>query len=260
MTMPSNMPVVFEQRCKICQMAKSNPELFKDLHYQVLEVQSSHNRAMHYINNRIDTENLGLVKLNNQNMSVHFSSHIMMPDRVAAEVSKQLAPGQMHMKDVSPDISGYVEDMVRRKVGNDVSDYLNLDHLRAQLMNKLDVIDDLVASVDDSGEKRVDLDAMSQYTSIVKEIRACIVDLNKIRQSKQLMNLVIKSLVEKNSFEIVSQLSREYDQIKKDMQEAGVDEAIIIRVDQSLRMKLAEVVATTARAAVEQVIRTYKLG
>lgn len=74
------------------------------------------------------------------------------------------------------------------------------------------------------------------------------------------MNLVIKSLVEKNSYEIVSQLSREYDQIKRDLADAGVAQDVIIRIDQGLRMKLAEVVATTARAAVEQVVRSYKLG
>lgn len=180
----SQMPVIFEQRCKICQMAKSNPDLFKDLHYQVLEVQSSHNRAMHYINNRIDTETLAITKLNNQNMSVHFSSHIMLPDRVAAEVTKQISPGQQQLKDVVPDVNNYVEDIVRRKVGNEVNDYLNLDHLRAQLMEKLEFIDEMVTKQDPDGKKYIDLDVLTHYTNIIKEIRACITDLNKIRQSK----------------------------------------------------------------------------
>lgn len=255
----SDTPVIFEQRCKICQMAKSHPELFKDLHFQVLEVQSSHSRAMNYINQRIDNEQLQLVKLNNQNMSVHFSSHIMLNDRVINEVNKQLAPNQQALKDVNPEVNGYVSDMVRRKVGNEVSDYLNLDHLRAQLMEKLEFLDEFVSTVDDKGDRKVDLDAMGHYTSVIKEIRACIVDLNKIRQSKQLMNMVIKSLVEKSSYDIVSQLSREYEQIKRDMLDAGVPIDVVTRVDHLLKMKLAEVVATTAKGAIEQVMRTYKL-
>lgn len=258
--MSNNLPVVWEHRCKICQMAKINPELFKDLHFQVLEVGSSMNRAMNYINRRIDLEDIKNVpKLNNQNLSVHFSSHITLPDRVNAELSK-ISPTQPALKEVSPEMGTFVEDLVRRKVGNEVNDYLNLDQLRAQMMEKLEILDDVVARETEDGKKFVDLEAMSQYTSLIKEIRNCIVDLNKIRSSKQLMNLVIKSLIERSTFEIVQKLSREYDQIKRDLLEAGVENSVVIRVDQQQRMRLAEIVATTARAAVEEVTRAYKLS
>ena len=79
--MSGELPVIFEHRCKICQMAKSNPDLFKELHFHVLEVGSSHNRAMNLINSRIDSEHMDIVKLNNQNMSVHFASHIMLENK-----------------------------------------------------------------------------------------------------------------------------------------------------------------------------------
>ena len=79
--MSSNQPIIFEHRCKICQMAKSHPDLFKELHFHVLEVGTSHNRAMNMINGRIETDQLDIVKLNNQNMSVHFASHIMLSDK-----------------------------------------------------------------------------------------------------------------------------------------------------------------------------------
>jgi hypothetical protein len=254
----NSTPVVFEWRCKICQMAKTNPDLFKDLHSQVLEIGSSLNRAMNYINSRIDTEHAAISKINNQNMSVHFASHITLPDRVNVELAK-VNPLQPALKDISPEIGTYVEDMVRRKVGNEVNDYLNLDSLRAQMMEKLEFLDEVVAKEID-GKKVVDLDAMSQYTTLIKEIRGCIVDLNKIRQSKQLMNLVVKSLIEKNTYEVVHQLSREYDQMKKDLIESGVPDSVAIKIDTNMRMRLAQIVAETARSAVEDVTRMYKLG
>lgn len=254
----NNAPVLFERRCKICTMAQANPDLFKDLHIQVLEVGSSLNRAMNYINSRIDTEQLQLTKLNNQNMSVHFASHITIPERVVSEIARA-TPAQPALKDVNPEIGSFVEDIVRRKVGNEVNDYLNLDSLRAQMMEKLQLLDDVVERETPTGEKTVDLDAMGYYTTLIKEIRSCIVDLNKIRQSKQLMTTIMKSLIEKSTFETVRQLSREYDQVKKDMLAAGVDQAIVTKTDQTLRIKLAEIVATTARAAIEDVTRTYKL-
>jgi hypothetical protein len=239
-------------------MAKTNPDLYKDLHFQVLEVGSSMNRAMNYINRRIDLENINCPKLNNQNLSVHFSSHISLPDRVNVELNK-LMPGQQELKEINPEVDRYVQDLVRRKVGNEVNDYLNLDHLRAQMMEKLEVLDDIVTREKD-GQKYVDLEVMTQYTNLIKEIRNCIVDLNKIRSSKQLMNLVIKSLIERSTFEIVQKLSREYDQVKKDLLEAGVDNSVVIRIDHTMRMRLAEIVAIVARQAVEDVVRSYKLS
>jgi len=259
--MSNGPPVIFEYRCKICQMAKSHPDLYKELHYQVLEVGAPHTRAMNYINKQIESTSLPLQKLNNQNMNAHFSSHILVPDRVNSELQK-LSPNAaaaMPLRDVSPEASHYVEDLVRRKVGNEVSDYLNIDHLRSQLMEKLDFIDDMVTKEID-GKKYVDLDLMSQYTTIIKEIRTCITDLNKIRQSKQLMQMLIKSLVEKTTFETVRKLSREYDQVKRDLLDAGVASDIVTRTDQQLRIRLAEIVSATARTAIEEVTRTYKLN
>jgi hypothetical protein len=238
-------------------MAKSHPELFRDLHAQILEVGLSMNRAMNYINARIDNEQVQLAKLNNQNMGAHFSSHITIPDRVNQELVK-LPTGTQSLTSISPTIGYEIQDMVRRRVGNDVNDYLNLDSLRSQMMEKLEFLDEVVAKEVD-GKKLVDLEALSQYTSLIKEIRNCIVDLNKIRQSKQLMNMVIKSLIEKQTMQVVRELSREYDQIKQDLIASGVDSTIVVRIDQNLRLKLAEVVAITARSALEDVTRAYKL-
>ena len=255
-----DIPVVWQPRCKICMMAKSDPELFKELHQQVLEVNVSMARAMAYINDRIDRESLATPKINNQNMSAHFNSHIAIPDRMLNEVAqitqrKDLA----NLKDVAPEVGSFVEDMVRRKVGNEVGDYLNLDRLRHMLMDKLEFLDDIVSKIKEGGEKSIDLEALSSYISVVKEIRGCIIDINKIRHSKQLVNLVVKSLIEKNTFEIVRQMAREYDQVKKDLADSGVDKAVIDRVHVQLGMRLAEVVATTARNSVIDVIKTYKL-
>jgi hypothetical protein len=258
-TQSGNNPVLYEYRCKICNLANLNPDLFKDLHSQVLEVGSSYNRAMNYINARIDNEQIGIPKLNNQNMSVHFSSHITLPEKVNHEITRN-SPMPPSLKDVNPELGGFVEDIVRRKVGNEVNDYLNLDSLRAQLLEKLELLDGIIEKETPSGDKVIDMDALGYYTSLAKELRACIVDLNKIRSSKQLMATMIKSLIQKNTFETVRQLSREYDQIRQDLLDAGVNEMLVTKTDQALRIKLAEVVANTARSAVEDVTRQYKLG
>lgn len=252
----------WEHRCKICQMSKSHPDLFRDLHSQVLELGSNLTRAMHYVNSRIEAENIAIAKLNNINMSLHFSSHITIPDKVNVGIEK--AKEEIQARETKLAISnGATEDveaMVRRKVGNEVNDYLNLDSLRSQLTEKMQLIDEVVSIRDDNGKLKIDLNAVDSYTKLAKEIRSIIVDLNGIRQSRQLLNVVIKSLIERHTMEIMRTLLREYDQTKEDMIDAGVDKAITIKVIQNLKLKAAEVIAVTARAAVEDTLRLYKLG
>lgn len=251
--------VNYERRCKICNWVNTNPDLYKELHVQVLEVGSSLNRAMNYINHRIESDGLNITKVNNQNMGSHFSSHIAIPDKVTHELAKA-SPNSPLLRDVNPEAATFVQDIIRRKVGNEVSDYLNLDSLRSQLLEKLSMLDEIIEKEDASGKKIIDMDALSYYTTIAKEIRACIVDLHKVRQSKQLMNTMIQQLIRKSTFETVRQLSREYDQIRQDMLDAGVDTMIVNRTDQALRIKLAEVVTATAKSAIEDVVRMYKLS
>jgi hypothetical protein len=252
-------PLLFEYRCKICQMARSCPDIFKDLHTQVLEVGSSLNRAMNFINARIDQEQIPIPKLNNQNMAVHFASHISLPERVNVELSKNGYQTQPALKDVNPEMGYFIEDMVRRKVGNEVNDYLNLDSLRARMDEKLELLDTIIEK-DVNGTKVIDVPALQIYSKLVSEIRACIVDLNKIRQGKQLMNTIIQSLIEKYVFEVARQLTKEYDQVQKDLVENGLSDTEAIKITQNLKMQAATIVAQTARNAVADVLRAYKLG
>lgn len=255
----SNTPVQYQYRCKICQLSVSHPDFFKDMHQMVLEANLSLTRAMNVMNDRIDKQVLDIPKLNNQNMSVHFNSHISLAERMTNEAAKAVASGNPALKDINPEVGMFVEDMVRRKLGNDVNDYLNIDRIRSMLTEKLEILDGMIARTDSKGEPEIDFEALPHYVSIVREIRKCVTDVNKIRQSKQLVSLVIKSLVEKNTIDIVRQMAREHDQVMKDLLAAGVAESIVNDTKLKLGMRLAEVVAVTARNAVSDVLRTYKL-
>jgi hypothetical protein len=249
--------VIYEYRCKICKLAEDDAELFKELHAYVLDAGMSHSRAMGIINGKIEKEYQYLSKLNAQNMSTHFSTHVSIVDRVNTELSKVAGTS---LSTVSTNANMAVEDMIRRKVGNEVSDYLNLDHLRTQITDKLAMIDTAINTrYEASDGKSVDLEYISTYARLAGEIRGCINDLNKIRQSRQLMSTVIKSLLERYTFDVAKQITREYDSVQKDLIKLGLDEGDAVRVVQGLKVSAAQIVAQTARAAVEDVLKTYKL-
>lgn len=248
-------PILFQYRCKICQLAKSHPQIFKDLHQQVLEIGSSQTRSMNYINSRIEAEKLPIMKLNNQNMTAHFSNHITLPERVSVEITKQHPYTPPELKEVDPDMGYFIENMVRRKVGTEVTDYLNLDQLRSQISEKLELLDTIVGQ--EPG--KVDMPAMQLYAKLVTEIRNCIVDLNKIRQGKQLINSLIKSLIESYTFEVARQLTRDYDQIQVDLIAAGLDSSKAMNFSQGLKLHAAQIMAQTARSSIEDILKMYKI-
>lgn len=253
-------PVLYQYRCKICQLSSSHPDFFKELHQLVLEANLSLTRAMNVMNDKIDRQALDIVKLNNQNMSVHFSNHISLTERMVNETSKTINPGNPALRDINPEVGLFVEDMLRRKLGNDVNDYLNLDRVRSMLTEKLEILDGMIARTGlDEADTQIDFEAMPHYIALVREIRKSVTDINKMRQSKQLISMVIKSLVEKNTIDIVRQMAREHDQVMKDLLVAGVPEQVVNDAKLKLGMRLAEVVAVTARNAISDVMRSYKL-
>jgi hypothetical protein len=220
-----------------------------------LEVGVSLTRGVKYVNHRIETEGLPVQKFNLENFSAHFASHITLPERVSLELGKAC---KTPLKEINLEAGNAVEDMVRRKVGNDVNDYLHLDSLRSQLTEKLEILDSAVEKESD-GIKTLDLEVLDRYSRLASEIRNCIIDLNKIRQSRKLINIVIRSLIEKYTFNIIRHLIREYDHVKDEMIAAGVDEVLAVKVNQQLKLQAADIIATTAKSAVEDVTRTYKL-
>jgi hypothetical protein len=252
--------ILFERRCKICQMANSSPDIFKDLHINVLEVGMSLNRAMNLVNDRIRNECPEIALLNNQNLGVHFGSHITLPERVAHEIATATSSTPPSLKEINPEVGTFIQDIIQKKIGNEVNDYLNLDNLRMRALEKLELLDGIIEKTSSNGDKIVDLDAMTHFTGLLKEIRSCVVDLNKVRNSRQLISMIIKNLIEKTTFETVRKLSREYDQVKKDLIDKGVGQDIVISMDQQLRINLAEIVSEVARSAIQDILRMYKLS
>lgn len=251
--------LAFERRCKLCQLIHTNPELYKDIHSQILELGMSNTRGVHYINERIESEHLQLPLFNKNNFDAHFGSHITIEDKVNKELSK-LNPSSITARPVTPEVGQLVEDMVRRKVGNEVNDYLNMDQLRIQLQEKADLIDTIIEKKDENGNQIIDKDAIETFTRIIDRIRNIIVDLNKIRQSRQIISNIMQSTVEKLSMKLMRQFMAEFDNIQQQIESLNVDPIRLNNIIQTSKVNIASILGTTAREVMSEIIMAYKLG
>lgn len=248
--------VKYEYRCKICQLSVRAPSLYRRVHELVLKDKASYGQALNEVNTYIKQHGLDIKLLNMVNMSGHFSKHINIAQRVALVV----AQAQPAAQQLPVPVQQQVTQLVRQTVGNEVDDFNNLDDIRVRITNQLYKLEGQLEVIDPKDNKvKFDKMALQLYMSLVGEIRACIGDLNKMRQSERLMNTVVQQLLDRMTFAIIPQLLEEYAVITDELRHNRVPDDIIKMVDERLRMKTAQIIAQTARAAVTEIQRQFKL-
>lgn len=247
--------VRFEYRCKICQLSVRLPSLYRRVHELVLRDKMSYTDAMAEVNSYIKQHNLGIKLLNMVNMSGHFSKHINISQRVALAVARSNqapSPPPSAVRDVAP--------LAIKAAETDVDDFKNLDELRRRLTGVLEKLETQLENKDAAtGAMKLDRWNVQLFVSIISEARACVNDLNKMRQSERLMNTVVQQLLERMTFAIIPQLLEEYKVVCDELRHAKVPDKTVDLIDERLRTKTAQIIAQTARAAVVEVQRQFKL-
>lgn len=249
--------VGYQFRCKICQLAIKAPTLYEALHKMVLQDHMSYNGAMNEINTRIKQDGLHMAFLNAVNIHGHFKKHISLEQRTAMQVIKTV----MNPAPNIPAMVQSIQPMIQAAVGSEVDDFRNLDILRTKVSAQLEKLE-LQLDVPDPtkpGSMKLDKFALQLYQKMVAETRACINDLNAMRQSERLMRNVVQSLLERMTFTIIPQLLVEYETIVEELQHAGVQETVWKAIDLRLRTKSAVIISQTARSAVEEVQKQFKI-
>jgi hypothetical protein len=217
----------------------------------------SWNQAMNEVNTYIKQHGMQLQMLNTMNMSGHFNKHIQIEDPVVAAYDK------FDQNVATPPIPAAVRalvPLVNNAHQSDVDDYRNMDAIRQKITAQLEKLEAQLDVVDPkTNQKKLDKWALELYTKVVKETRACIVDLNDMRKSERLMNSVVQALLDRLTFAIIPQLLSEYTMVVEELDHAQVPKALVDRIDDRLRRKTAEIIANTARAAVTEVQRQFRL-
>jgi hypothetical protein len=221
----------------------------------VLKDRQSYGSALADINAYITQHGLDLKLLNMVNMSGHFGKHISMKQRVALVVTQaQPAPAPLNQQVQA------IAPMLAAAIGTEVDDFRNLEDIRRRITNQMLNLEGQLQVIDPkTNQLRLDKMALSLFVTLTSETRACINDLNKMRQSERLMNTVVQQLLDRMTFAIIPQLLEEYSVIGEELRHHRVEPDVVRMIDERLRTKTAQIIATTARAAVTEVQRQFKL-
>lgn len=250
----------WEYRCKICQLAIKFPTLYKMLHDLVLKDCMSYNAAVVEVNSYIKQHRLEINTFNMMNILTHFNRHVDIKSaRTELIIAHKSGSTEIAPSAVRP-LQKYVDGLVEAKARSEADDYENMDEIRRRVtavMQKL--MDELEEKDQVDGTLRMSKHGMQLFIGLVGETRNCINDLNKMRQSEKLMNTVVQELLDRMTFAIVPQLLSEYRSLSEELRSRGVGQDVIDMADLRLRTKTHEIIVTTARAAISEVQRRFKL-
>jgi hypothetical protein len=243
----------YEYRCKICQLSSKAPTLYRKIHELVFNDHMSYNGAMNEVNTYIKQHGMSLTFLNIVNVTGHFKKHIQVEEVVAAAIRSMEAPPV-------PAAVQAIAPLAQRAVQDGLDDFRNLETLRHGITAQLEKLQTQLDVVDPkTNQLKLDKWSLDLYVKVVRETRAVINDLNEMRRSEKLMNNVVQTLLDRLTFAIIPQLLDEYKLIAEELENCKIPTEIVIRIDERLRRKTAEIIVQTTRAAVTEVQRQFKL-
>lgn len=244
----------YEYRCKICQLSSKAPTLYRRIHELVYNDRMSYGQAMNEINTYIKQHGMQLTMLNAVNVTGHFKKHIQVEEAIATSIR------QMESQPPPPPAVQAIAPMAQRAVQDGLDDFRNLETLRnaitvqlEKLQGQLDVLDPK------TNQYKLDKWSLDLYVKVVRETRSIIGDLNEMRRSERLMNNVVQTLLDRLTFAIIPQLLDEYKLIAEELENCKIPSDVVLRIDERLRRKTAEIIVQTTRAAVTEVQREFRL-
>jgi hypothetical protein len=194
--------------------------------------------------------------LNKVNVCKHFNLHAPTKAKTAMALTKAVSTHAIMGKRTmaSPELV----KMVTEKVNQDVGDFNDLSSIRDKLLDKLQSLDNHITNTGEDGQ--MDRWAVQLYSTLAAEIRACVVDLNKMRQSERLMKSVVQTLLDKLMLGVTPLLLDEYDVIINALRDKGIDTGFVDMIDERLRTRTAKIMTDTARMAVMEVSKQFKIS
>jgi hypothetical protein len=242
----------YEYRCKICQLSSKAPTLYRRIHELVYNDHMTYGQAMNEVNTYIKQHGMQLTMLNAVNVTGHFKKHIEVEEAVAVAIRNEPAY-------VPPAVAA-IAPLAQKAAQDGLDDFRNLEILRHGITTQLEKLQGQLDIVDPkTNQLKLDKWSLDLYVKVVRETRAVIGDLNEMRRSEKLMNNVVQTLLDRLTFAIIPQLLEEYKLIAEELESCKIPTDIVVRIDERLRRKTAEIIVQTTRAAVTEVQRQFKL-
>lgn len=237
--MKSNLTYRISKKCKICKINQVKPALFEKIHELRFKDGYTLEELVKYINTDLNTK-----KYNLMNFSSHFKSHI--PIELKAKYEMQVQTKETALKAEERTVTDELRQKAEKLVAGKVDLYKNLEEIYKTLEIRFRVFDEMQGKI----MHGFNIDG---YTAITKELRACLVELNKMKQSQALIKIAIDSVMKNYTIGALQGIHKELELLRNTLKYYIKDNAVVSTMLDNIKENVGTHFSESSKSALKTV-------
>ena len=250
-------------QCKLCQLLQSNPDLWTEVHEQVLVQGMTKSKVVRWLNSRVEILNVDLEdheklpKFSDQNFSRHFSQHITDIDIMSLKFKGVASgPGADAFSDEAFETAAeFIQDYQE-----DITEYTYLSKMIDALDSRMDAYHKFMKKQDHKfPDKKPNLIEMKDVMDMSKTLMDMKIKLSNLRNSSKVAGIAVESAVSHT----VDVFLRKLLDVTEESQAFMIGElpgsSIPVDAIKMIRDRIRESMVENATAIVDQVRKEYNI-
>lgn len=238
-------------RCKVCKFSSLDEKFFAKIHKLRFQENYSLPRLVEAINAYIKKKDYDIDLVNPMNLSTHFKKHIPadLQAQYIVQTKKQSITKTVTEQDNVPNS---IKKVGQEIVEDRVNAYTSLEDLYLTLTKRF-------ADYDAAECQEIDNDNYVSYVAVTKELRTCLTELNKMKQSEQITRLILQTAFQEYTSGTLRGIIEELDKFKQGLRSYIKDQDTIERLVDGIKIGIGEHVSRSSKIALDAVRTEFKI-
>lgn len=243
--MPEFKKPRFEPDCRVCAMIQESKDLASLIHayrfdHDMPLRELSKTMAKH-IGEYNEKNGKDLKTFSIRSLSFHFNKHVPSDLQSQYQIQNIMAQTTNSAKERA------VTDLVHAQIGDQVKKSVSTFEEMVDLFNKLK------GMFDEYEKNHRVITPLSIHLDLMREMRKTLVELSKMKQSKELIKIAVRSVIDTFLGAMVSDMSKSIDALRETMVKKTKDPTMVDIILRDFRKSTVDTTMLAARTAVERV-------
>ena len=260
---------VMHKNCKICNLIKEYPQLWKDIHKMVLEDGLARAKVCRWLNSKVEIINVDrtsdekLAPFSGENFRRHFKLHIPTYERVKAEL-RDKALGKERESDTTdfPATSMAVYDTFVEECAHEQSDYSSITKMIANLEMHMNLYNTYLTEKSamqkgQLGKRPIALSELNEFKSLVESLTDLKLKVAKIRNSTAVSGAAVRRAVSISVELFLNHLVTSLAEAEQSLIEVIPDSSLPHEVIDKAMNRIATSVKTSLPEILEKIFTEY---
>jgi hypothetical protein len=232
-------------KCKICKINKIDNPLFEKIHELRFKDNLTLEQLQDYVNLHLQNNPVNLM-----NLSTHFTKHIPvdLKAQYAMKVKEHIPLKIKEEKLVPESLKNKANKMVKDKVDL----YRGLEDLYVTLKERFEAFDKINFVVEGNERKLMPL-SLDGYSMFTKELRSCLSELNKMKQSEQLLKFLVETVMKEYTMGTLQGIHKELEELKNVLRFYIKDPNVVANTLDSIKENIGGHLSLSSKAALNAV-------